>query len=161
MPETKRIFGIDFDTLEPHIKEEYFHCCEWDEGYPEWREKHPNEQPYYDWDEIFMRETDLDYISNFFGDDYHTLFGIILDDSVKPWCWNEEEARQHISEQIAPIVDLEEQKILNMCEFHDVVVLGAHSNRNSIEDPYNRKKIEFTSIRRDGLVRDFPFSEEN
>lgn len=159
MAETKRFFGIDFDALEPYIKEEYMQCCEWDEGYPEWKEKHPNEQPYYDWDEIFMRETDLDYISNFFGDDYHTLFGFIQGNNDKPWLWNEKEARQHILNQITPIVTLETQKILDMCKMYDVVVLDNQSERSSIMDPYSRQKIEFTAIRKDGRIFEFPYSK--
>ena len=55
MSEVRTIFGVDYDELEPYVKDEYNQRVEWSELYPEWKAKHPGKKGYGDWDEVYVR----------------------------------------------------------------------------------------------------------
>ena len=156
MPKTKRIFGIDYDDLESFVKNKYNKRVEWSANYPEWKEKHPNKKGYSDWDYVFVEETNLDYISNFFGDNFHTIFGIIIDHPEKTYLWNEKEARHHIAAQLSPLVKLKKKKLEDMCVYHDVPALD-EDTEDSCDIYDDNRNVDGTSIRMSGELFEFGY----
>lgn len=148
LSEVRTIFGIDYDELEPYVKDEYNQRVEWSALYPEWRKEHPDGVAYGDWDEVFMRETSLDYIANFMGDNFHTFFGYVVDKDSKRFMNNA--VRQEIADQIRQLVNLKKKDIRKMCRFHEVMTIDESESFNGIRDLDTNEKIASTDMRING-----------
>ena len=103
---------------------------------------------HFDWDEVFMRETSLDYIANFMGDNFHTFFGYVVNEDSKRFMNNA--VRQEIADQIRQLVNLKKKDIRKMCRFHEVMTIDESESFNGIRDLDTNEKITSTDMRING-----------
>lgn len=148
MSEVRTIYGIDYDDLEPYVKDEYNQRVEWSPLYPEWKEKHPDKKGYGDWDEVFMVETDLDYISNWSGDNFKTYFGITVL-KLNGKLYDEESGQKRIVETILPFVNLKKKELKKLCSYHNVLLVNDDEESMYI-DQNTGKRIALTIARFNG-----------
>lgn len=145
MSEVRTIYGIDYDDLEPYVKDEYNQRVEWSELYPEWKAKHPGKKGYDDWDEVFMAETDLDYISNWDEGDFKTFFGVTVL-KINGKLYDEEAATKRIVKAILPFVDLKKKELKKLCGYHNVLLVN-DDEENMYIDQNTGKYIALTMAR--------------
>lgn len=148
MSEVRTIYGIDYDDLEPYVKDKYNQRVEWSPLYPEWKEKHPDKKGYGDWDEVFMVETDLDYISNWSGDNFKTYFGITVL-KLNGKLYDEESGQKRIVETILPFVNLKKKELKKLCSYHNVLLVNDDEESMYI-DQNTGKRIALTIARFNG-----------
>lgn len=145
MSEVRTIFGIDYDDLELYVKDEYNQRVEWSPLYPKWKTKHPDKKGYGDWDEVFMVETDLDYISNWDEGNFKTFFGITAL-KINGKLYDEEAATKRIVKTILPFIDMKKKDLKKLCGYHNVLLVN-DSEENMYIDQNTGKRIALTMAR--------------